>query len=229
MKRVTKAVLAITAGVLAVAAGGNWTTTVTETDGGHLIGNPEAKDKLIEFVSYTCSHCANFARGGDNALNLAYIGSGKMQVEVRHIVRDPVDLVAAMLTHCGEPSKFRMNHSAFMLSQDTWLPIAAKATPAQQALWSGPNKAAGRRALASSLGFYKIMERRGYRRPDVDRCLADNAKAADLAYNTRKDATNYGIQGTPSFVLNGELLQDVHNWPTLEKALNKHAAEKQGS
>ena len=30
----------------------------------------------------------------------------------------------------------------------------------------------------------------------------------------------YGLSGTPSFVLDGELLEDTHDWPSLEKRLN---------
>ena len=44
-----------------------WSNSIMATDGGHRIGNPEAEVKLVEFMSYTCSHCANFARTGDGA------------------------------------------------------------------------------------------------------------------------------------------------------------------
>ena len=59
--------LALTGSAAAVVAqsGQNWTTAVVERDNGHLLGNPEAKVKLVEFMSYTCSHCADFAREGE--------------------------------------------------------------------------------------------------------------------------------------------------------------------
>ena len=59
--------------VLALAAGGaalaqtkpaprNWNQTITLTpQGTHLLGNPAAKVRLTQFISYTCPHCAHFA------------------------------------------------------------------------------------------------------------------------------------------------------------------------
>jgi len=44
---------------------GGWVENVTATaDGGFRIGNPNAKVKLVEYASLTCSHCADFAAKG---------------------------------------------------------------------------------------------------------------------------------------------------------------------
>ena len=71
---------------------GNWGAKVTETDGGHLIGKPQAEGKLVEYMSYTCSHCATFARSGDGAIKMLYVPTGKVSYEIRHLIRDPVDI-----------------------------------------------------------------------------------------------------------------------------------------
>ena len=222
--KILKVAMLAGAAMLAGGAAPNWSITVAETNGGHLIGNPDAETKVAEYVSYTCSHCAQFARDGDPALKIGYVLTGKVSVEVRHLLRDPIDLTAAMLTHCGEPDKFALNHSAFMLSQGKWLPIAGNATEAQIARWSNPDRAAGRRALASDLDFYEIMEQRGYRITDVDRCLADTEKERQLVLNSRDDAVRLGIQGTPSFTINDKLLEHVHAWQPLQQALDAHIA-----
>ena len=84
------------AGIALLASGQtnrNWISVVSVTaDGAHRIGNPEAKVKLIEFVSYTCPHCAEFTREADDRIKLAYITPGHLNLEVRHLIRDPVDL-----------------------------------------------------------------------------------------------------------------------------------------
>ena len=41
-------------GTGAVALAQNWSTTVVASDNGHKVGNPKAKTKLVEFMSYTC-------------------------------------------------------------------------------------------------------------------------------------------------------------------------------
>lgn len=207
--------------VLSTGFATNWAVTVTETPAGHLIGNPDAEIKLAEYVSYTCSHCAEFARSGDPVLKLVYVRSGKVSVEIRHMLRDPIDLTAAMLTHCGAPDKFAQNHSIFMLKQNEWFPIAVNSTPAQQQRWSVPDRAAARRAIASDLDFYEIMETRGYQRSEVDRCLADSAKETELIQASRAGSERLGIRGTPSFAINDRLLDGVHRWQELQIALDE--------
>lgn len=198
--------------------GGNWAGMLQASDGGHLFGNPEAEKKLIEFMSYTCSHCADFARKGDAAIKLSYVPTGKISYEVRHLIRDPVDLTAALLTHCGDEKKFGGNHEAIMYRFDEWMDKARNATQAQRSRWQFGTNSARFQAIASDLDFYEIMETRGYRRADLDRCLSDEAKAKALADTSAADVAKYQLTGTPSFVLDGKLLE-AHDWPSLEKRL----------
>lgn len=211
--------LAAMAGVGVGAASSNWNTHVVRADGAHVIGNPKATRVLTEFVSYTCPHCGDFARTGDEALKLAHVGPGNLRLEIRHIVRDPVDLTVAMMTWCGDPKKFPQNHAAFMHSQPRWLSLARSTTPAQRQRWSSGDIPARMRAVASDLDFYKIMEGRGYSRTDIDKCLANTELTNALAANSTRDAERYNVAGTPSFALDGKLLPEVHDWPTLEKHL----------
>lgn len=204
----------------AAAAKGNWTTMVTETDGGHLLGNPDAKTKLVEFMSYTCSHCAHFAQEGDGAIKLVYVPTGRMSFEIRHLVRDPVDLTAAMLTHCGDAKKFPLNHQAFMSKHAGWMEKARNTTQAQRSRWQFGTLGARLQAIASDLDFYEIMESRGYGRAEVDKCLTDEVKANQIAEASRADVTTYQLRGTPSFVLDGQLLDGTHSWADLRPKLD---------
>lgn len=205
----------------ASAQGSNWAATVEMRDGGHLIGNPDAENRLVEYMSYTCSHCAEFARTGDAAIKLVLVPRGSISFEIRHLLRDPVDLTAALLTHCGTADKFPGNHAAIIGKQAEWLETARRATQAQRTRWNFGTNAARWRAIASDLGFYDIMEARGYDRPELDRCLADQAKANALAETSQRDIQALNLQGTPSFVLNGKLLDGVYSWETLRPVLEK--------
>jgi len=220
MSRLIRAVALAFAAVLAVAAAPNWSATYVETDGGHAIGNPQAQTKLIEFVSYTCPHCAHFEEEAGGAIKLAWVQSGKVSVEVRHIIRDPIDLTVAMLTNCGAKNKFFPNHTMFLLSQDEWIARAQAATAAQKQRWSSGPLAGRWRAIASDLGFYDKMATRGYSRIDVDRCLADDAVARRIVDTSEANGTTYGVTGTPSFAVNGKLLDGVHTWDALQSAVN---------
>ena len=47
---------------------GDWSTVVSQTpEGGFVMGNPNAKVKLVEFGSMTCPHCAEFDEKGAQA------------------------------------------------------------------------------------------------------------------------------------------------------------------
>lgn len=218
-RRTAMAVLMAVGAVALGAATTNWNNTVARVDGGHRIGNPDAPVKLTEYVSYTCSHCADFTREAQDALKAGYVMPGKMSLEIRHLIRDPVDLTAAVLANCGPAAKFPLNHSAFMLGQDKWMEAARNTTKAQQQRWYSGEQAARRRAIASDLGFYAIMERRGYSRADADRCLNDNATAEQIADVSARDWKKPGIGGTPSFAINDTVLAGTHSWSLLSPQL----------
>ena len=186
--------------------------------GGHAIGNPAAKIKLTEFVSYTCPHCGHFAQES-NALDV-YVASGKVQLDVRHVVRDPVDLTAAMLANCGPAAKFPRNHAALILSQPKWLPVAQAATAGQKARWFQGSGAARRRAIASDLKFYDTMIGRGYERVALDKCLSDEALAKRLADQSAADDKKWGYPATPTFAINGTMLAGTSTWPVLQLQLD---------
>lgn len=205
--------------VAAAAPTGNWIANVEETDNGHAIGNPDADHTLIEFVSYTCPHCGDFARNGDEILKLAFVAPGSLRLEIRNMARNPVDKAIILLTSCGADDRFVLNHAAFMHQQPTWLAKARTMSKTQQDRWFGTDWPISARAIASDLDFYAIMESRGYSRVEADQCLVDSGRAAELDALSRRDAEEFGITGTPSFVLDGELLEGVHSWPQLERVL----------
>jgi protein-disulfide isomerase len=212
------------AGIALLASGQtnrNWNTVVAATaDGAHRIGNPEAKVKLVEYVSYTCPHCAEFTREASDRIRLAYIMPGNLNLEVRHLIRDPVDLTVVMLANCGPESKFALNHSAFMLQQAKWIAPLGNPTAAQRARWTSGDGPARRRAIADDFGLYKIMEGRGYGRVEIDRCLSDEAAATRFAEQSQKDWDRPGIDSTPSFSINGVVMPGTHTWAALERQLN---------
>lgn len=194
----------------------NWTATVNvRADGTHVLGNPNAKVKLDEFVSYTCPHCATFEKDADAPLRLSYVQPGKLSVRVVHLVRDPIDMTVAMLTNCGDPAGFFRRHQVFMHAQDKWLPKTRGASDAQRSRWTSGEVSARFRAIASDFGFYELMAPRGFSRTAVDRCLADKELGQRIAAQSA-EARKLGVPGTPSFAIDGTLLESVHDWTSLD-------------
>jgi len=212
--------LALTLPVMAAPPSkANWNAQVALVPGGgHLRGNPASKVKLIVWLSYTCSRCARFAKESDVELQLGFIALGKVSLEVRHALHDPVDLAVAMLTNCGPPEKFFMNHQLFLQSQARWIAPLAKASPAQRARWTGTDLPASNRAIAADFHFYELMEGRGYDRVAVNRCLADKALAERLT-SQAKVGFAAGLRAAPGFMINGIVLNNVQDWAALRPKL----------
>jgi hypothetical protein len=130
-----------------------------------------------------------------------------------------VDLTVAVLAHCGPIAKFPQNHTAFLTGQSKWIGLMTSATASQKQRWVASG-ATGRRAIASDFGFYSIMERRGYNRSEVDRCLGDDALVQQLAEESGKDWDKPGIGGTPAFAINGVVMPGTHTWTALSRQLD---------
>lgn len=198
---------------------GNWSAAITRTERGHLIGNPEAETRLIEFVSYTCGHCASFAMEGEPAIDLTLLTPGKMAVEVRPVIRNALDLTVTLLAQCGDPAGFKDRHRAFMYSQSQWIAKYRNAPQSQQTIWARPDKAS-RMNAASALGLADMLVQRGQPISEVNDCLMDDAAAKKLIDNGTADRIEFNVTGTPSFALDGKLLENVHHWAALYPVLS---------
>lgn len=202
---------------------GDWQTRIKRTERGHLIGNPAANAQLIEFISYTCPHCADFAAQGEPALELALLMPGKIGLEVRPVIRNALDLTVSLLAQCGDPAGFKARHQALMRTQADWLGRARNAPQSQQAIWARGDKAA-RMNVASALGLSQMLAERGQSQIALDTCVSDDAAAKLLLENSRADYADFGVAGTPSFALDGKLLVGVHNWQALYPVLSARFA-----
>jgi protein-disulfide isomerase len=202
----------------------DWNQTYSETGKGHRVGNPAAPAQLVEFVSYTCPHCAHYAQVSEGALRLGYVGEGKVAVEVRHVIRNQVDMAAALITECGPADRFFDRHRTMMLGHTTWIAKAQAATPAQQARWRSGTIGQRMQAIAGDLDFYELMEPQGMGVAQIDRCLSDEAKARAIAELSEANSTEFSVPGTPSFVLGGVLLPEVHTWEALVPLLDAATA-----
>jgi len=201
--------------VARATGGANWNGVVTVTPlGSRVLGNPQASVKLTEYVSYTCPHCAHFEVTSAAQLKLVFVAQGKGSIEVRHVVRDPVDLAIALLANCVEPKRFFQIHEAFMRGQDAWEATLQKLGESPQKRWYDGDKGSRMRAIAGDLHLYDVTTRFGLSRPAADRCLSDQGLMDRLANQTR-DAMSAGVDSTPSFAINGAVLAGTHDWTTL--------------
>lgn len=210
--------------VAAVPAGQQWDQTVTMTaDGFPVLGNPAAPVKLVEFISYTCSHCAEFSKESKLALNSGLVRQGKVSLELRPFLRSAVDETPSLLALCGLPSKYFANSAALLAAQATWFKPPADPGYAKRWATLETKPAEQRRMVAADLGLYTIMLARGYTTAELDTCLNDQAKLDILAKQTEYAGTTLKVIGTPSFMIDGKL-QEIYGWPELAPRLTAAVA-----
>jgi protein-disulfide isomerase len=207
----------VTAEAVPAPNNGDWSTIVTKTaEGGFVMGNPNAKVKLVEFGSMTCPHCAEFEEQGGKALVDNYVKKGLVSWEFRNFVRDPFDMTATLLARCGaEANFFGMTRTLFH-DQRNWVGKIQAADQAQlQALQAAP-PAQQFSTIADLAGLKTFAAQRGVPRARADQCLGNETEINQLVQMNSDAVTSFSIPGTPSFLINGSLADQTATWEKLE-------------
>jgi protein-disulfide isomerase len=204
--------------------GKSWSEVVTKTsEGGYLMGNPDAPIKLVEFASLTCPACANFAQTSKAQLTDGFVDSGRVSFEFRNYVRDAIDLTAAQLTRCGPPETFfALTDQVFANQGQIFERVQAAGQPAFEAALKQPDEKRGI-ALGEVTGLTEFFAARGIARDQAEQCLADHEAAAEIARNAQEQGVRYDVQGTPTFLINGNKIQE-NTWEQIKARLEAAGA-----
>ncbi|HEX9931713.1 MAG TPA: thioredoxin domain-containing protein [Allosphingosinicella sp.] len=197
----------------------DWSRTIVATpEGGFRMGNPDAAMKLVEYVSLTCPHCRHFAEAGAPALVRDHVAGGRLSFEIRPFPLDIVAATAAQLNSCAAPANaFRLNDAILSGQPQIFSRLEALPQEEIQAI-EALAPAALRQRIVAATGIDAIAAAHGLGPVQVRACLADDAGAARIDA-IKATAEQIGIGGTPSFTLNGRVLQNVHDWAALQPLL----------
>lgn len=202
------------------AARKNWLLTISFSDqGGHIIGNPAAPNKVVEYLSYTCGHCASFENSESAPFKAQYVATGKASLEIRNYVLNALDLTAAMLARCGGKGRFFGNQKHLFATQNAWLSKSGNISAATQAKLKAQDYAGFMTGVYVEIGLAKIMQQRGIALAQGKACLAD-PDALRLILAMADKGNELGVNGTPTFFVNGEIQPDVHDFKSLKSKLN---------
>ena len=203
--------------------GGTWADVVNQTAEGYMMGNPNAKVKLIEIASLGCPYCKKFEDEGVPTLIDKYVKPGKISWEFRpYPIHGPIDVAAALIVECNGPKTFFPLSQALYKEQLVWMG-KVEATPQDkiaQIQNLPPNQLFV--AMASIAGLQDWAAARGVPQAKSSQCLTDQ-KQIDHQVQVANDVNNQypDFHGTPSFVLGGKMLaQDVGSWDKLQPQLD---------
>lgn len=201
------------------APNGDWTQSVAKTpEGGFRMGNPNAPVKLVEYGSLSCSHCAEFERDGAPELRDTYVKSGQVSWEFRPYLLFPTDPGVSMLLECQSETAFFPLIDQLYADQAGWIG-RIQALPQEQlaALQTMPPREAAALVVQAG-GLDEFFRQRGMPQSRIQACLADQKVLEQVAAIKAKGDLE-GVNGTPSFFINGTFAEGAANWAALEPQL----------
>lgn len=205
--------------------GTEWVTTVSATpDGGFVMGNPKAPIKLVEYASLSCSHCAEFSEKASEPLKSRYVSTGKVSYELRNYVRDPLDMTVTLVARCGGPGPFFPLTEQLYTQQAGWFEKMQTLAPAEQQAIAALPTAKQFGAFAQLLGLEDFARQRGLTTERLNACFVDNAEIEKLVKMRDRANSEFNLQGTPTFLINGQTVPETATWELLEPKLKAAGA-----
>lgn len=167
------------------------------TYGERALGPADAAVTVIEYASLTCPHCAAFHHETFGKLREAYIDTGKIRFVFRDFPLDGVALRAAALAHCGGDARYFGFLDVLFQTQSTWAqaadPVAA---------------------------LTKIGRLGGLDEPAIKACFEDGDLIDAIVGSYQRGQDEFGIESTPTLVINGEVFKGERTFENLSKVLD---------
>lgn len=152
------------------------------------MGDPDAPVTVIEYGSVTCSHCGRFHQEVFPQLQENYIDTGDVRFIFREVYQHRYGLWGGMVARCGGEMRYFGVIDRLMETQAEWLagePV---------------DVAANLRRIGRSVGLNDEQ---------LDACLTDNAMAEAMLAVSEEQTAADNVQGTPSFIINGEFYENM--------------------
>ena len=163
-----------------------------------FIGNENAPVTIIEYASLSCSHCADFHINTLPTLIEEYVDSGKVKIVFRHFPFNYPALLGSMVLHCV-PNDVRFDYTeALYFLQKKWVVRENKQTKQE---------------------LFKIMQSGGMTKDKFDNCINNTEIENSIIQKLVAVQNEYEIKSTPSFLINGQLLEGNKPIDTFRKII----------
>ena len=161
------------------------------SEGTRFIGNPNAKVTVTEYSDFRCSFCGRFYRETFSLLKEEYIDTGLIKFEYKDLPVVGGDQAALAGQCANEQGKFWEYKSKLFNNQ-------AQINEANLKTWA-----------------YEL----GLNKQQFDDCMATNKYAAQINKEALEGRTA-GATGTPSFVINGELVVGAQPYAVFKQKID---------
>ncbi len=169
-----------------------------------VIGDVNAPVTLIEFSDFQCPFCQRFFQESYPTLKSKYVDTGKVKVVFRHF-----------------PLPFHQNAQKAAEAAEC-ASRQGKFTEYHDVLFTKANSDGAGLAIADLKTYAKQLNLDAAK---FNQCL-DNAEAATTVSGDLADGQAAGVNGTPTFVLNGQLIVGAQPLAVFDQALGQATAGK---
>ncbi len=169
-----------------------------------VIGDKDAPITIIEYASMSCSHCASFHNNTLPDIKKEYIDTGKVRMVFRDYPFNYPALLGSMMMRCIA-SEVRYDYmNALYQLQSTWVNKDPK---------------------ISKKELYKIMQSGGMTKEEFNECYSNLDNENLILEGVMGAQKDFNIKSTPSFIINGNLIEGNKNIKEFRQIIDKILSE----
>mgnify|MGYP001483222718 FL=1 len=169
-----------------------------------VIGDENAPVTIIEYASLSCSHCASFHNDTLEPLKKEYIDTGKVRFVFRDFPFNYPALLGSMVLRCI-PNDVRYEYmNALFQLQKSWV---------------------NKENAKTTQELYKIMQSGGMTKSEFDECISNTNIENEILQGLIAAQNEFKIQSTPSFIINGKLIEGNKSIKDFRQIIDKIISE----
>ena len=174
------------------------------TDDDFVIGDNDAPITIIEYASMSCGHCADFHNNTLETLKKEYIDTGKVKFVFRDFPYNYPALLGTMVMRCL-PDDIRYDYmNALYRLQKQWVQ---------------------KENAESTKELFKIMQSGGMNKEEFEACIYNVELENKIIEELMSVQKEFKIKSTPSFIINGNLLEGNKSIKDFRQIIDKILSE----
>ena len=170
------------------------------------LGSPKAPVVMLEYAAPSCPHCAHFDMDFFPLLKQQYIETGKIYYIFRVFPLSAADVAAENIARCLPADNYFQFIDLLFRNQAKWDPEF--------------------RVADVHAGLVEMGRIAGLSQSQVDGCIGNQTEAQKISQIGQDATAKYGVNGTPTFIVNGQVHGPFMDFDELKGFLDPMLAKK---
>jgi protein-disulfide isomerase len=160
------------------------------------LGDPQAPNVVIEYMSMTCPHCQRFHSDVYPEFKKKYVDTGKVYFILREYPLDPLAKAAIVLARCEPKERFFPLVDLMFDHQSEWAFV--------------PNPV---------VALQNLLKQAGFTQESFQACLTNQPILDGVNWVQDRAQKQFGVASTPTFFINGSKVPGEQSLAELDKLL----------